>query len=203
MPGGHLATSLALSGIAYVTTGSAEAAAGCFAGGFLIDVDHYLDYLVFEKQWRRPDPVSFLRYYFANSPQNVVLPLHSAELMTVLFLVLLFDRWPLLVGYWVGALMHLIFDVLVNGEHVLRRPVLFYVFAYRAHHQFAAERLLDSDAPAGGIDPIREFFRWRPVESGQNWPSPGGSRRPLPAREDTGLTQVALENATESLEPTE
>src|SRR5437762_12639730 len=68
MPGGHLATSLALGGVAYASTGSVEAAAGCFAGGFLIDVDHYLDYLLFEKQWRRPSPISFLRYYFSYSP---------------------------------------------------------------------------------------------------------------------------------------
>ncbi len=81
MPGGHLATALALSGAAYAATGSPEAAAGCFAGGFLIDVDHYLDYLVFEKQWRRPGPLhitfdilingeyalkrAFLFYFFA------------------------------------------------------------------------------------------------------------------------------------------
>src|SRR5262245_36312790 len=110
MPGGHLATSIALSGVAYASTGSVEATAGCFAGGFLIDVDHYLDYLLFEKQWRRPGPRSFLRYYFKARPKRCVLPLHSAELMTVLFFVLSFHPWPLLVGYWFGAAMHLIFD---------------------------------------------------------------------------------------------
>ena len=136
MPGGHLSTSLALSTATYYVTGSAEAAAGSFAGGFLIDVDHYLDYIVFEKQWRRPDPVSFLRYYFTNRPRTLVLPLHSAELMTVLLAVILAHPWPLLVGYWVGAAMHLIFDVLVNGEHALKRAVCFYIFSYRAYHRF-------------------------------------------------------------------
>src|SRR6516225_9927185 len=116
MPGGHLATAVALGGVAYATTGSVEAAAGCFAGGFLIDVDHYLDYLFFEKQWRLPGPVSFLRYYFSASPRRFVLPLHSAELMTVLLALILMRPWPLLVGYWLGALMHLTFDVLVNGD---------------------------------------------------------------------------------------
>src|SRR5215470_4005187 len=81
MPGGHLATSLTLSATTYYATGSLEASAGAFAGGFLIDVDHYLDYLVFEKQWRRPSPVSFLQYYFMNRPRRLVLPLHSAELL--------------------------------------------------------------------------------------------------------------------------
>jgi len=165
MPGGHLATSLALGGVAYASTGSFEVAVGCFAGGFLIDVDHYADYLVFEKQWRRPGPLSFLRYYFSHCPRKHVLPLHSAELMTVLFLVILAHPWPLLVGYWFGALMHLIFDILVNGEYVLKRPVLFYTFSYRASCSFAAEKLLEIDGNAtSGTTPIRDFFRWRPLE---------------------------------------
>jgi hypothetical protein len=185
MPGGHLATSLALGGVAYASTGSVEAAIGCFAGGFLIDVDHYGDYLIFEKQWRRPGPVSFLRYYFAGCPRKLVLPLHSAELMTVLFLVILAHPWPLLVGYWFGALMHLIFDILVNGEHVLRRAVLFYVFTYRAWCRFAAEKLLEIDDNATtGTAPIREFFSWRPaVESSGRRPALAGARAKEAANE--------------------
>jgi hypothetical protein len=166
MPGGHLATSIALSGVAYLSTGSAEAAAGCFAGGFLIDVDHYFDYLVFEKQWRHPGPASFLRYYFTYSPRKLVLPLHSAEFMTLLLVIMLFHPWPWLIGYWIGALMHLIFDIVVNGEHALKRAGLFYIFSYRAAHRFAAEHLMDVDTvpAAAGRAPMREFFRWRPVQ---------------------------------------
>src|SRR6516165_7950123 len=167
MPGGHLATSVALSGVAYATTGSVEAAAGCFAGGFLIDVDHYLDYIFFEKQWRRPSPVSFLRYYFSFSPRKLVLPLHSAEFMTVLLGLILIRPQPLLVGYWVGALMHLTFDVLVNGDVILRRPVLFYFFAYRARYRFAAMHFIRADASLQpSRHPVRDFLRWRPAEVG-------------------------------------
>ena len=165
MPGGHLATAAALGAVAYSATGSAEVAAGCFTGGFLIDVDHYLDYLIFEKQWRRPSPLRFLSYYFTSSPKRIVLPLHSAELMTVLLAVVFFHPWPLLVGYWFGAAMHLTFDVLVNGECVLKRVVLFYIFSYRAAHRFAADQLIEHrPLPKGaGQRPIREFFRWRPI----------------------------------------
>ena len=166
MPGGHLATSLALSGVTYATTGSAEAATGSFIGGFLIDVDHYVDYLVFERQWRRPGPVDFLRYYFTNRPRRLVLPLHSAEFMAVLVVVLLVRPWPLIVGYWLGALMHLVFDVVVNGDYTLRRPVLFYFFMYRAAHGFQAETLLDPPPDIVVHAPVRDFFRWRPLEAG-------------------------------------
>ena len=74
MPGGHLATAIALGGVAYAATGSREAAVGCFAGGFLIDVDHYLDYLFFEKQWRRPGPRSSVLFHARKGarPQIIV-----------------------------------------------------------------------------------------------------------------------------------
>jgi hypothetical protein len=190
MPGGHLATSLALSGIVYASTGSVAAVTGCIAGGFLIDVDHYFDYLVFEKQWHRPGPVSFLRYYFAHSPKKLVLPLHSAELMVVLALLILWHPWPLLVGYWFGALMHLFFDVLVNGDHVLKEPIPFYVFTYRASHRFAAEKLLDPTASAaGGRAPIREFFSWCPVEDESEWRNVGAVMEGVNEFQDGGKTQ--------------
>src|SRR5947208_4638281 len=125
-PGGHLATAVVLSGTGYGVTGSAELAAGCFAGAFMIDVDHYLDYLTVEGQWRRPGPAQFLRYYFAHRYHRLVLPLHSIELMGAL--VTLAVAWPrlVLVGYLTGALLHLLLDVLVNGEQLLRRPVRCY-----------------------------------------------------------------------------
>src|SRR5439155_22379927 len=80
-PGGHVATTVALGAAGYAVTGTAELAAGCFAGGFLIDLDHYLDYLTVEGQWRRPSPSEFLRYYFGHRYRRLVLPLHSMELV--------------------------------------------------------------------------------------------------------------------------
>ena len=117
-PGGHLATAVVLSGAGYGVTGSAELAAGFFAGAFMIDVDHYLDYLTVEGQWRRPGPAQFLRYYFAHRYHRLVLPLHSIELMSAL--VTLAVAWPrlALVGYLTGALLHLLLDVLVKDSRI-------------------------------------------------------------------------------------
>src|SRR5689334_6783239 len=97
MPGGHLATAAVLGALSYATTGSAELAAGCFAGGFLIDLDHYLDYLIVEGRWRKPSPLDFLRYSFRGEPQYLVLPLHSLELMTLLTILATIGRNPLLI----------------------------------------------------------------------------------------------------------
>jgi hypothetical protein len=164
MPGGHLATAIGLGLGAYAVSGSAELAAGCFAGGFLIDVDHYLDYLVFERQWRNPGPIRFLSYYFRSKPRRLVLPLHSFELMFLLTVVAALIQRPFLTGYLFGAAMHLGFDILINGDYALRRPVLFYLFAYRARRRFAADELLETRlTPGAGEHPLRQFFKWRPL----------------------------------------
>jgi hypothetical protein len=165
-PGGHLATAVALGAAGYAVTGSAELAAGCVAGGFLIDGDHYLDYLTVEGQWRRPGPAAFLCYYFTHRYRRVVLPLHSLELMGGLGLLALGWPRPALQGYLAGACLHIALDILVNGEHILRRPLLFYSLAYRAFEGFSASRLISRLVvpPDAGRAPAREFFTWRPPE---------------------------------------
>src|SRR5437667_12312434 len=101
--------------------------------------------------------------------------------MTVLFAVILAHPWPLLVGYWVGAAMHLTFDVLVNGEHALKRAVCFYTFSYRLYHRFAAENLMEDVVVVAeaGSRPVQDFFtRWRPRKEHSEDESP--STGPLP-----------------------
>jgi hypothetical protein len=85
--------------------------------------------------------------------------------MGLMLVVLVLRPWPFLVGYWLGASMHMIFDVLINGEYALRRAVLFYFFTYRASRGFAADQLMDRIVlPADtGKRPIIEFFKWRPT----------------------------------------
>ena len=164
MPGGHLATSLVLAAAGYAWTHSVELSAGCIVGGFLIDVDHYLDYLFVEKQWRRPWPATFLRYYFRARPRRLVLPLHSYELMLVITIATVTFGSRFLIGYLIGATLHFILDITVNGEYGLRRPVLFYLFAYRASRGFVAHELLDArPRPDAAEHPLRDFFKWRPL----------------------------------------
>jgi hypothetical protein len=84
--------------------------------------------------------------------------------MSVLMVINLAHPMPWLMGYWCGAAMHLVFDILINGDHALRRPFLFYFFTYRVAQQFAASKLLDAVVPPeAGEEPIREFFSIRPV----------------------------------------
>jgi hypothetical protein len=174
-PGGHLATAVGLGTLAYAQTGSAPLAAGCVAGAFLIDTDHYLDYLTVEGQWRRPSPLAFLRYAFAARTQRLVLPLHSLELMAALTLGAWSWPEPLLLGYLAGAMLHLMLDIAVNGEFI-RQPLLFYFFFYRAWHGFDNARLIAPVTlpPDAGRHPIRDFFTWRPAERPVRLAEPAG-----------------------------
>src|SRR5207244_2262304 len=62
-PGGHLVTTAVASAAVGYATGSLPLATAVAAGGFLIDLDHAIDYVVFDAQ-RDLRPGAFLRYYF-------------------------------------------------------------------------------------------------------------------------------------------
>jgi hypothetical protein len=140
---GHLVTTALACGASYAASRSLVLAAGVALGGFLIDLDHYFDYLVFERQYSL-DPFRFVRYYENSECQRTILFLHSYELMALLALIALLTGSRLLAGYLLGATMHLVLDVIFNGQHALRRPVHFYSFLYRRRHGFLASHLLNT-----------------------------------------------------------
>src|ERR1051326_3473043 len=108
-PEGHLLTATIASAGAYIATDSWEFAAGVFTGGFWIDLDHYLDYVLFERQWSL-NPFRFISYYLGNRMRRLVLMLHSYELMAALTVLAFFLQNRALVGYIVGAAMHMCLD---------------------------------------------------------------------------------------------
>lgn len=127
-----------------MATRSPELTLGMFVGGFLIDLDHYFDYFAFNGQ-RDMRPASFLRYYSELHFERVVLPLHAYELMACLALVNLYFPHLFLVGYLIGAAMHLGLDLIFN-QGVVGSTLRFYSFLYRARHGFAKARLLRPEA---------------------------------------------------------
>jgi hypothetical protein len=150
-PGGHLVTTLAACAVTGYATGSPALAAAVGAGGFLIDVDHAIDYVLFERQ-RDLRPSAFLRYYIEGRIQRAVLILHSYELFAALLALLWWTQAPLLAAYLSGALMHLALDLIFNGRLTPYSIAAFYSFGYRLAYRFEAKALL-------GITP-------KPVEGG-------------------------------------
>jgi hypothetical protein len=140
-PGGHLVTTAIACVGAAGLTGSAPLTVAIAAGGFLIDVDHAIDYVLFEKQ-RTFTPGAFLRYYLSGRVQHAVLVLHSYELFALIAATAWWTDSIVLWGYLMGALMHLGLDLTFNGEYVPRSISAFYSFGYRMAHGFSMPRLL-------------------------------------------------------------
>ena len=134
-PGGHAATTVVATAATAYLSGSLPLATAVALGGFFIDVDHAVDYVLFDRQWD-VRPSVFLRYYLEARPQRVVLVLHSWELFALLIAIAWWIEWPLLWGYLGGATMHIMLDMAFNGGLLPRNVVAFYSFAYRAAHRF-------------------------------------------------------------------
>ena len=141
-PGGHLVTTAAACTVVYAGTGSPALVAGLAAGGFLIDVDHVIDYVLFERQ-RDLRPGSFLRYYVNGRARRVVLLLHSYELLALLAAIAWLTRIEWLWGWVFGMLLHLPLDVIFNGKFASGGLVHFYSFIVRARAGFLADRFTD------------------------------------------------------------
>jgi len=153
-PGGHLVTTAVACGAAAAITGDAVVTAAVAAGGFLIDVDHAFDYVVFERQ-RDLRPGAFLRYYLEGRTRYVVLALHSYELFALIALAAWWTSAGWLWGYLIGGLMHLTLDLIFNGELTPRSIVPFYSFVYRLAHRFDARAILGEPNIA---PPPRQFW---------------------------------------------
>jgi hypothetical protein len=147
-PGGHLVTTAVACAASFALTESVPATAAIAAGGFLIDVDHFVDYVLFEKQ-RNLRPGAFLRYYLDGRVQHAVLVLHSYELFALLIALAWWLDTPLLWGYLLGGLMHFGLDIRFNGEGTPRSIGAFYSFTYRLAHRFDARALLGDQLPPG------------------------------------------------------
>jgi hypothetical protein len=148
-PGGHLVTTAVACAGTAALTGSWTATAAVAAGGFLIDLDHAVDYVLLERN-RRLTPDAFLRHYIEGRTRWAVLALHSYELFALLGLIAWWTGSLSLWAYLWGATLHLALDLRFNGEVTPRSIVAFYSFAYRAAHRFSADALLGNamTAPA-------------------------------------------------------
>jgi hypothetical protein len=172
-PGGHLVTSAIACAAVYAGTESLPLTAGLAAGGFLIDVDHVVDYVLFERQ-RDLRPGSFLRYYLNGKAQRVVLVLHSYELLVLLAAVAWYTNVDWLWGWVFGMLLHLPLDIVFNGKFASGGLVHFYSFIVRARAGFRADRFTDRPRrPVSAESFWAAFFKAGQVEDGAaGGPSP-------------------------------
>lgn len=176
-PGGHLVTTVAACTAAAALTQSIPLTAAIFVGGFLIDVDHAVDYVLFENQ-RDLRPGAFLRYYLSGRVQRAVLLLHSYELFLLIGLAAWWTDSLVLQGYLMGALLHLALDLIFNGEYVPRSISAFYSFGYRLAHGFSMPALLGiREECAVPANFWRAFFRGAEPPASSRTAIPAGTRQ--------------------------
>lgn len=140
-PAIHLVTSAAGAMAVHSASGDAGAAAAFFAGGFLIDLDHLVDYC------RALGPAEGVRSLAQAAlddalaqrfrPARLYLPLHGWEWAALLLASGGLWGAPWLLALGLGALMHLLLDQRGNGF----RP-MGYFFLHRALTSFSAARAM-------------------------------------------------------------
>ena len=176
-------TTAAACAVVYAGTGSGAVTAGLAAGGFLIDVDHVLDYVLFERQ-RDLRPSSFLRYYVNGLARRNVLVLHSYELLASLAAIAWGTGIEWLWGWVFGMLLHLPLDVIFNGKFASGGLVHFYSFFVRARVGFCADRFTDrarTPVPEGAF--WSAFFKGGQLaEDPRRAPAPAARRASEPLR---------------------
>ena len=134
---GHIVTSAGVGLASYLRYRSRPAAVACFLAGWLIDLDHIVDYVTahgWKLNWSRVNEAEHERY-----SGKLFLPLHSYELLALFFLLFRGPkRQPYRVGITVSILMHLLLDQKCNPS---RRP-LTYFLADRIRKRFDAAKIL-------------------------------------------------------------
>jgi membrane-bound metal-dependent hydrolase YbcI (DUF457 family) len=134
---GHIVTSAGISLANYATYRSRPAAFASFLVGWLIDLDHVVDYVSahgWKPNWQRFNEACHEKY-----SGKLYLPLHSFELVALFFLFFRGKkRQPYRVGITLSILTHLLLDQRCNPS---RKP-LTYFLADRIRKGFDAQAIL-------------------------------------------------------------
>ncbi len=134
---GHIVTSAGVSILSYLRYRSLGAALATFLSGWLIDLDHFVDYTKahgFKFSW-----FHFNEAAHENYSGKLFLPLHSFELLALFFFLFRGpQRQPIRVGVTLSILTHLLLDQRYNPA---RKP-LTYFLAHRIHKRFEAREIL-------------------------------------------------------------
>jgi len=136
---GHIVTSAGIGLASYARYKSPPAAIASFLAGWLIDLDHIVDYVRahgWTLNWAK-----FNEAAHENYSGKLYLPLHSFELLALFFVFFRGARLhPYRIGISLSVLTHLLLDQKCNPS----RGPLTYFLAHRIWHRFNAHLILKS-----------------------------------------------------------
>jgi hypothetical protein len=134
---GHIITSAGVGCASFLVYRSPKAAFASFFAGFLIDLDHIVDYVGahgWRFHWGRFNEAAHEKY-----SGKLFLPLHSFELLALFFLLFKGkQRQPYRVSISLSILTHLLLDQKCNPS----RTAGTYFLAHRIRKKFNADQLL-------------------------------------------------------------
>lgn len=134
---GHIVTSLGIGLANYMQYRSKPAAAASFLAGFLIDLDHIVDYVKahgWRFNWGKLSEACHENY-----SGKLFLPLHSFELLALFYF---FFKGPKRQPYRVGISMSLLLHLLLDQKCNPNRRALTYFLCNRVKNKFNASLIL-------------------------------------------------------------
>ncbi len=134
----HIVLSAAAGAALGSATGSPKVGVACFLAGWLVDVDHILDFTLKWGPWEAIVRLLRMGVGKKNDPDSCYLIFHGYEVSVLLLAVAAqFPHTPWLMGAALGHLFHLFLDQATNIRGF--RP--HYFLCYRAYHNFSAANL--------------------------------------------------------------
>jgi hypothetical protein len=133
----HLAASAAVSAGVYAATKSSEMAVWSFLAGFLLDLDHLIDYW-FEYSFN-VDIRGFFRACHECDFKITRVYFHSLEALMFLCAASYFTRSVLITAVTLGITQHMVFDQVINKVYPAS-----YFFIYRWLNGFKSTKVFTS-----------------------------------------------------------
>ena len=131
----HILASTTVGGISYYIFGSWQISVTVFLSGIFIDLDHILDYFLYEKKIKL-DIKDFFYKCEALILNKVYLLLHSYELIIILAILAYFTNDYIVLGLLIGFGTHIMLDLAANKVHFLG-----YSFIFRLINKFNSKKI--------------------------------------------------------------
>ena len=131
----HILASTTVGGISYYIFGSWQISVTVFLSGIFIDLDHILDYFLYEKKIKL-DIKDFFYKCEALILNKVYLLLHSYELIIILAILAYFTNDYIVLGLLIVFGNYIMLDLAANKVHFLG-----YSFIFRLINKFNSKKI--------------------------------------------------------------
>ena len=149
----HIAVSAVVSASLFVVTKSATIAGASFLGGFLLDIDHFLDY--YREYGFRINRRAFFYVFRETRFEKLWLIFHAWEWVFVLLLFAVVSGWNhVVLGVLIGVFHHMALDQIGNGATAGGYSII-----YRAAKRFDAKTVVPEEVVRKQRVQIDEDYR--------------------------------------------